>query len=152
MGLLNGRLGGLCRRRRSIGPGRLLGSGRLLCGWVDDGGGGGFVWFVGVGRGLVGVVGDLADHFVLVEIEADAADVADGSVEGAEDEFSALEFEGATEQSVDDFHEGGLDGFGVFEQGGAKNAGAGEADERRHPLVEVAELLSASAGEPQRTR
>jgi hypothetical protein len=111
-------------------------------GWAACGGGG-FVWFVDVGRGLVGVVGDLADHFVLVEIEADAADVADGGIEGTEDEFSALEFQGATEQSVDDFHQGGLDGFGVLEQGGAKNAGTGEADGTEHALVEVAELLSA---------
>jgi len=104
---------------------------------------GGFVWFVGVGRGLVGVVGDLADHFVLVEIEADAADVADGGIEGTEDEFSALEFEGAAEQSVDDLHERGLDGLGVLEEGGAEDAGAGEADGTEHALVEVAELLSA---------
>jgi hypothetical protein len=93
-------------------------------------GGGGFVWLVDVGRGLVGVVGELADHFVLVEIEADVADVADGSVEGAENEFSALEFQGAAKQSVDDFHKGGLDGFGVLEQGGAEDAELGKRTER----------------------
>jgi hypothetical protein len=94
----------------------------------------------------VGIVGDLADHFFLVEVEADVADVADGGVESAEDEFSALEFEGAAEQSVDDLHEGGLDGFGVLEKGGAEDAGAGEADRAKHALVEVAELLSAESG------
>ena len=59
---------------------------------------------------------------------------------------STLEFKGAAEQSVDDFHEGGLDGFGVFEEGGAKDAGTGEADRTQHALVEVAELLSAKSG------
>ena len=97
-------------------------------------------------EGWFGVVGELADHFVLVEIEADAADVADGGVEGAENELSALEFEGAMKQSVDDLHEGGLDGFGVFEQGGAEDAGAGESDGAEHALVEVAELLSVKCG------
>ena len=122
------------------------GAGDFFAGGGTAGSGGGFVWLVDVGRGLIGIVGDLADHFVLVEVEADAADVADGRVEGAEDEFSALEFEGATEQSVDDFHEGGLDGFGIFEKGGAEDAGAGEADGAEHALVEVAELLSAKGG------
>jgi hypothetical protein len=114
----------------------------LAGGWTAGDGG----WFVDVGQRLVRIVGDLADHFFLVEIEADAADVADGGVEGTEDEFAALEFEGAAEQSVDDFHEGGLDGFGVLEEGGAKDAGVGEADGAEHALVEVAELLSAEGG------
>jgi hypothetical protein len=102
--------------------------------------------FVDFGEGRVGIVGDLADHFVLMEIEADAADVADSGVEGAEDEFTALEFEGAAKQSVDDFHESGLDGLGVLEKGGAEDAGAGEVDGAEHALVEVAELLSAESG------
>jgi hypothetical protein len=124
-------------------PGRLLGSGRLLLAW---GGGGGFVWLVDVGRGLIGIVGDLADHFVLVEVEADSSNVAHSGVEGTEDEFAALEFESAAQQSIDDFHEGGLDGLGVFEKGGAEDAGTGEADGAEHALVEVAELLSAECG------
>jgi hypothetical protein len=53
------------------------------------------VFFVDLFEGRGGVVGDLADHFVGMESELHAADVADGGVEGAEDEFAALEFDGA---------------------------------------------------------
>ena len=120
--------------------------GDLFAGGATSGGGRGFGWVVEVGQGLIGVVGDLADHFVLVEVEADAADVAHGGVKGAENEFSALEFEGAAEQSVDDLHERGLDGLGVLEEGGAEDAGAGEADGTEHALVKVAKLLSAKSG------
>jgi hypothetical protein len=106
--------------------------------------GGGLLVDLDEGRGRI--VGDLSDHVFLVEVEVDAADVADGGVEGAEDEFSALEFEGAAEQSVDDFHEGGLDGFGVLEEGGVVDTGGGDANGAEHALVEVAELLSAESG------
>ena len=51
------------------------------------------------GGPLVGVIGDLGDHFGGV-VEADAAGVADGGVEGAEDEFSAAQFDGAADQGV----------------------------------------------------
>jgi len=47
-----------------------------------------------LGCGRVGVVGDLGDHFIGLA-ELNAAGVADGGVEGAEDEFSALEVDGA---------------------------------------------------------
>ena len=73
-------------------------------------GGGGLV---DLGFGL-GVVGDLRDHAIGVCAESNAADVADGGVEGAEDEFGAFEFDGAAKQGIDDLDEGGLDGFLVF--------------------------------------
>jgi hypothetical protein len=81
-----------------------------------------------------------------VESELDALEVADGGVEGAEDEFGALEFDGAAEKGVDDLHEGGLDGFGVLEEGGVTDAGVGDTDGAEHALVEVAELLSTKSG------
>ena len=61
-----------------------------------------------------GVGGDFGDHFACVDAELDAADVADGGVEGTEDQFGALEFDGATKQRVDDFHEGAR--FPVFQR------------------------------------
>jgi len=97
------------------------------------------------GGGRVGVVGDLGDHFGGLA-ELDAAGVADGGVEGAEDEFSALEFEGAADQGVDDFHDGGLDGFLVFEEGNVMEARVGGFDGADHALVEIAELLSTERG------
>ena len=90
-----------------------------------------------------GVVGNLADRVVGVESEVDAACVADGGVEGAEDEFGAFDFDGAEQQGVDGFHEGDLDGLLVLEEGGVADAGGGIADGAKHALVEVAELLSA---------
>jgi len=99
----------------------------------------------GVGDG--GIVGDFMDHVTGVDAELDAADVADGGVEGAKDKFGALEFDGAAEEGVDDFHEGGLDGFLVLEEGGVVDARLGRAfDGAEHALVEVAELLSAESG------
>ena len=71
-------------------------------------------FFVNLFEGRDGIVGDLADHFVGVESELHAFDVADSRVEGAEDQFGALEFDGAAEQGVDDFHQGGLDGLLVL--------------------------------------
>ena len=103
---------------------------------------GGLIDFGG-GRGGIG--GNLPDH-VGVAAEPDAADVADGGVEGAEDEFGALDFDGAAEQGVDDLDEGGLDGFLVFEEGGVMDAGVRAFDGAEHALVEVAELLSAESG------
>jgi hypothetical protein len=81
-----------------------------------------------------------------VEVEFDAADVADGGVEGAEDEFSALQFDGAADQAVDDLHEGDLDGFLVFQQGRVMDARVRDFDGAEHALVEVTELLSAESG------
>jgi hypothetical protein len=95
----------------------------------------------------VGVVGDLADHFVGVDAEPDASNVADSGVEGAEDQFGALEFDGAAEEGVDDLDEGGLDGFLVLEEGGVVDAGGGRTfNGAEHALMEVAELLSAESG------
>ena len=81
-----------------------------------------------------------------MESELHAFDVADGGVEGAEDQFGALEFDGAAEQGVDDFHQGGLDGLFVLEQGVVMEAGGGIFDGAEHALVEVAELLSVEWG------
>ena len=93
-----------------------------------------------------GVVGDVCDH-VTDAGEVDAADVADGSVEGAEDEFGAFDLDAAAEQGVDDFHERGLDGFLVFEEGGVMDARRGRTfDGAKHALVEVTELLSTESG------
>jgi len=94
---------------------------------------------------LVGVVGDAGDHFGGLA-ELNAAGVADGGVEGAEDEFSALEVDGAADEGVDDFHEGGLDGLLVFEEGDVVEARVGTFDGADHALVEVAELLSTESG------
>jgi hypothetical protein len=115
-----------------------FGAGGLAFGF----GAGGLVDFDG-GRGCVG--GNLSDH-VGVAAKVDAADVADGGVEGAENEFGALDFDGAAEQRVDDFDERGLDGFLVLKEGGMVDARVRGFDGAEHALVEVAELLSAESG------
>ena len=98
-----------------------------------------------VGNG--GVLGDFFDHVAGMEAEVNAANVADGGVQGAENEFGTLEFDGAAKQGVDDFDEGGLDGFLVLEEGGVVDAGGGRAfDSAEHALVEIAEVLSAKSG------
>jgi hypothetical protein len=86
----------------------------------------------------------LSDHLGLV-FEADAADVADSGVKGAEDEFSALEIDGAADEGVDDFHERGLNGFVVLKEGDVVEARVRSFDGANHALVEVAELLSAES-------
>jgi hypothetical protein len=104
------------------------------------------VLFVDLFERRGGVVGDLADHVIGVESEVNLADVADGGVEGAEDEFGTLDFDGAAQQGVDGFHEGGLDGLFVLEEGGVVDARGGITDGAKHALVEVAELFSAESG------
>ena len=118
-----------------------LGVGSLFGARFCDGG-----FLVDLFEGRIGVVGDLADHFVGVQSELDAADVADGGVESAQDQFGALEFDGAAQQRVDDFHQRGLDGLFVLEQGVVMDAGGGIFDGAEHALVEVAELLAAESG------
>src|SRR5271169_601077 len=137
--------------RPYVSRGQICGC-QVGCGYSGDYPAGGLAGGFGAGGifdfsvGLGGVVGDLGDHSTGVG-EVDAADVADGGVEGAEDEFGALEFDGAAQQGVDDFDEGGLDGFLVFEEGGVMNARGGRAfDGAEHALVEVAELLPAESG------
>jgi hypothetical protein len=120
-----------------------LGAGSLAGGFGAGGFAGDLVDFGG-GRGWVG--GNLSDH-VRVEAKVDAADVADGGVEGAEDEFGALDFDGAAEQGVYDLDEGGLDGFFVLEESGVVDAGRGRTlDGAEHALVEIAKLLSTESG------
>ena len=97
-------------------------------------------------RRWVGVVGDFFDHLVFFEGEVDVAGVADGDVEGAEDQFGALELHGAADQGVDDLHDGGLDGFRAFEQGDVVQARVGDGDGADHALMEIAETLSAESG------
>ena len=122
------------------GPGLELGHRR----GVDFDWGLGNGWH-GVRRG--GVVGDFADHFVFVEVEADAAGIADGDVEGAEQEFGAFEVDGVAGEGVDDFHERGLNGLLALDLGDGMKAGFGRGgDAAHHALVEVAELLSAKSG------
>jgi len=103
-----------------------------------------FVTRVALGR-LFGIVGDLGDHLAGV-VESHAAGVADGGVEGAEDEFSAAQFDGAADQGVDDFHDGGLDGFLVLKHGDGVEARFGDGDGAEHALVEITELLPAKGG------
>jgi hypothetical protein len=88
----------------------------------------------------------LFDHIAGVDAELNPAGVADGGVEGAEDEFSAAEFDGAADQGVDDFHDGGLDGFLVLKHGDGVETRLGDGDGAEHALVEIAELLSAESG------
>ena len=118
-----------------------LGLGAFFCAGFYD-----CLLFVDLLEGWGGVVGDFGDHVVGVLAELDAADVADGGVEGAENEFGALEFDGAAQQGVDDFHERGLDGLFVLEEGVVMDAGGGIFDRAEHALVKVAELLSAEGG------
>jgi hypothetical protein len=133
----------MCRVRMCGAEAGDFGAGGLAGGFDA----GGLVDFdlVDFGWGRGGVGGDLPDH-VGVLGELDAADVADGGVEGAENEFGALDFDGAAEQGVDDLDEGGLDGLLVLEEGGVMDAGVGAFDGAEHALMEVAELLSAESG------
>jgi hypothetical protein len=87
---------------------------------LDWGFGGG--WH-GVRRG--GVVGDFADHFFFVQVEADAAGVADGDMKGAEQELGAFEVDGIAGEGVDDFHERGLNGLLALDLGDGMEAGVG---------------------------
>jgi hypothetical protein len=84
------------RTRPDIRRDTLQWGGRTQRGWLG-GGFGGLVDFFGRRSG---VVGDLSDHFVGVEVELDTFDVTDGGVEGAQDEFGAFEFDGAARQGV----------------------------------------------------
>ena len=96
---------------------------------------------------MLGVVGDLADHFVLAEVEIDVAGISYGDVEGFEDDGGALVVDGAFEDSVDHVHDGGLGGFGVFDEGDGSDLGV---DARLHALdhagVEVAEIFLLEGG------
>ena len=122
---------------------RVADAGDFCAGGLAGGFGSGcFVDFGGRG---VSVGGDLSNH-IGVEAELDAADVADGSVEGAEDEFGALDFDSAAKQSIDDLHEGDLDGFLVLEEGGVMDTRVWTFDGAEHALVEIAELFSAESG------
>jgi len=94
-----------------------------------------------------GVFGDFTDHFVFVHVEAGAAGVFYGDVEGFEDQVGAAQVDVVAGQGVDDFHERGLDGFLVLDHGDGMKAGVGwSAYSAQHALVEVAELLSAHGG------
>jgi hypothetical protein len=83
----------------------------------------------------------------LLELEADAAGIFYGDVEGAEHEFGAAQVDGVAGEGVEDFHEGGLDGLLVFDEGDGVNAGVGrDLDAAHHALMKVAELLSVKSG------
>ena len=125
---------------RECGPGLELGHRR----GVDFDWGLGNGWH-GVPRG--GGVGDFADHFFSAEVEADTAGIADGDVEGAEQELGAAEVDGVAGESVDDFHERGLNGLLALDLGDGVKAGVGRGgNAAHHALVEVAELLPAKWG------
>jgi hypothetical protein len=88
----------------------------------------------------------LLDHFAAVEGEVNAAGIADGSVEGAEDQRGAREVDGLEDEGVDDLHERGLNGFLVFKQRDVMEPRVGRTfDGAEHALMEVAELLSAES-------
>ncbi len=80
--------GGLGARGMDVG--HVFGAGALGVGSPFGAGFSDSGFLVDLFQGRVGIVGDLADHLVGVESELDAADVADGGVEGAQDQFGAL--------------------------------------------------------------
>ncbi len=53
------------------------------------------------GFGWGWVVGDFADHFVFVEVEADAAGIFYGDVESAEHELGSAEVDSVASEGVD---------------------------------------------------
>ena len=93
----------------------------------------------------VGEVGNFCDHVAGVG-EVYAAGVADGYVQGAENQLSAADVDGAADQGVDDFHDGGLDGVFILEESYGMKTRVGAFDRGDHALVEVAEGLSAESG------
>ncbi len=94
-----------------------------------------------------GIVGNFFDHAIGIEVEADAADIFDRDVKGAEDEFGAVEIDGVAGEGVDDLHERGLEGFFVFDESDGMEAGLRRGpDATDHALMEIAELLSAKCG------
>ena len=98
------------------------------------------------GLGRFRIVGDFADNVVSL-VEANAAGVADGDVEGAEQELGAFEVDGIASEGVYDFHERGLNGLLALDLGDGMKAGFGRGgNASHHALVEVAKLLSAKRG------
>ena len=92
--------------------------------------------------GRSGIVGNFLDHAVAVEVEADAADIFDGDVKGAEDEFGAVKIDGVAGEGVNDLHERGLKGFFVFDESDGMEARLRRGpDATDHALMEIAELL-----------
>lgn len=92
------------------------------------------------------ISGHFTDHLVRVNIEVDAAGVADGDAEGAEDQTGAAEVDGTADQRVDDFHERGLDGFLALKKCDVMDALVQRFDAVDHALVEVAELFCPKGG------
>ena len=77
----------------------------------------------------------------------DALGVADGDVEGAQDDGGAREINVIAHYGVDGFHERDLDGFLIFDECDGVNAGSlGSGHAADHALVEVAEVLRAQCG------
>ena len=96
---------------------------------------------------LLGIVGDLADHFVLAEVEVDVAGISYGDVEGFENDVGTLVVEGAFEDGVDGVHDRGLDGFGIFDQGDGVDLGVDAGlHSFDHAGVEVAEVFLLEGG------
>jgi len=94
-----------------------------------------------------GIVGNGADHFAFVAVEANAAGVVGGDGESSQDQGGALEVDGVAGDGVDGFHERGLDAFLVFDEGHGMDARSGRGgDAVDHALVEVAETLAAEGG------
>jgi len=94
-----------------------------------------------------GVIGDFADHFVLINIEVDAGRIPDSDVQGAEDELGAAEVDGIADEGVDDLHERDLDRLRIFDVGDGMQARLGRRGHAAdHALVKLAESFAVESG------
>jgi len=95
--------------------------------------------------------GEFAHHVAFAAVETDAAGVADGNAERADDQVGALGVDLVAHYGVDGFHQGHLDGFLVFDEGHGMNARfRRRGDAVDHALVEVAKYLAAKSGRSTR--
>jgi len=92
---------------------------------------------------LAGVIGEFANHFVLMVVEADvaAAAVSYGDVESAKDECGGFVVHGAADDGGEGFHDRVLDGLFVVEDELRLDGGfVGDCDTTRDTFVEVTEV------------
>jgi hypothetical protein len=99
------------------------------------------------GEVLAVVVGEFLDEIAEMVLEAGAAGVEEGEVEGAQDEGGAAVIVRTLGDAIEDLHEGVLEVFGTFEHGGGIEAGVDAAGDAFDEVgVEVAEELAAEGG------
>ena len=99
------------------------------------------------GEVLAVVVGEFLDEIAEMVLEAGAAGVEEGEVEGAQDEGGAAVIVLTFGDAIEDLHEGVLEVFGTLEHGGGIEAGVDAAGEALDKVgVEVAEELAAEGG------